>query len=244
MQLNLNKPRIEHTSITEKVVNWLRISIIKGDLVSGTKLTEQKVSKMLNVSTTPVREAFRILEAENLLIHNPYSGVCIAEITPKYLVDICEMRKMLDIGSADIIMKNVTDEDIKKLYDIIDKLKSFDSNRICMENIDESEMFIKTEAEFHIAVSHITQNMELENTMKILLKKAHIFRLMLVSTFSSTNHMELTIDELIYIVEAIKKKDKKSFIDGVTKHYERSESKNMDLIKLLKEYGGVTGLSN
>ena len=78
MQLNLNKPRIEHTSITEKVVNWLRISIIKGDLVSGTKLTEQKVSKMLNVSTTPVREAFRILEAENLLIHNPYSGVCVA----------------------------------------------------------------------------------------------------------------------------------------------------------------------
>ncbi len=240
MQLKYSKPRIEHTSITEKVANWLRISIIKGDLVSGTKLTEQKVSKMLNVSTTPVREAFRTLEAENLLIHNPYSGVCVAEITPKYLVDICEMRKMLDIGSADIIMKNVTQEDIDRLNSIIEELKSFDSNGICMENVDESERFIKTEAQFHIAVSHITHNMELENTMKILLKKAHIFRLMLVSTFSKTNHMELTIEELIRIVDAIKNKDKKEFIDGVTEHYERSESKNKDLINLLKEYGEKT----
>ena len=239
MQLNPGQTRIEHTSITEKVANWLRISIIKGDLVSGTKLTEQKVSKMLNVSTTPVREAFRTLEAENLLIHNPYSGVCVAEITPKYLVDICEMRKMLDICSADIIMKNATDEDIEKLYGIIEQLRSFDSQGISMDNVDESENFIKTEAEFHIAISHITQNMELENTMKAMLKKAHIFRLMLVSTFSKTNHMQLTIEELIRIVDAIKNRDKQEFIDGVTEHYERSESKNMDLIKLLKEYKGI-----
>ena len=46
MQSNLGRTRIEHTSITEKVSNWLRISIINGDLKSGTKLTEQKVSKL------------------------------------------------------------------------------------------------------------------------------------------------------------------------------------------------------
>ena len=56
MRSNKGITKIEHTSITEKVANWLRISIIKGDLKSGTKLTEQKVSKLLDVSTTPVRK--------------------------------------------------------------------------------------------------------------------------------------------------------------------------------------------
>ncbi len=244
MQSNLGRTRIEHTSITEKVSNWLRISIIKGDLKSGTKLTEQKVSKMLNVSTTPVREAFRTLEAENLLIHNPYSGVCVAEISPKYLVDICEMRRFLDIGSSDTIMENATEAHIEELYEIIDGLRNFDPMGIGMEKIDETERFINEEEKFHLGVARITGNMELENMEKILLKKAHVFRLMLVSTFPSTNQMELTLNELVRITEAIEKKDKKAFIDGVTEHYGRSESKNRELINLLKDYSGKNVLSD
>lgn len=244
MRSNKGITKIEHTSITEKVANWLRISIIKGDLKSGTKLTEQKVSKLLDVSTTPVREAFRTLEAENLLIHNPYSGVCVAEISPKYLVDICEMRKFLDIGSSDIIMKNATKEDIDNLYSIIDGLREFDPSEIGMENVNVTERFIREEEKFHLGVARITGNMELENMEKILLKKAHVFRLMLVSTFPKTNQMDLTLKELVYITESIEKKDKESFINGISEHYGRSESKNRELINLLKDYSGKNVLSD
>lgn len=234
MQFDTINTYIEHTSITERVANKLRISIIKGDLPSGTKLTEQKVSKMLNVSTTPVREAFRTLEAENLLIHSPYSGVAVAEITPKYLVDICEMRELLDKSSSDLIIGNVTNDDIKYLNTIIDKLKMLNPKIIHMENPDESERFIKIEAEFHIYISHISQNLELENIMRNLLKKAHVFRLMLATTFSDTNHMEQTISELNNIVLALENRDKEAFINSISAHYERSKNKNMELLKILK----------
>lgn len=233
MQLDIMPNHIEHTSITEKVANWLRISIVNGDLIPGTKLTEHKVSKMLNVSSTPVREAFRTLEAENLLVHNPYSGVMVAEITPKYLVDICEMRKMLDLCSVDLVMANACEEDIQKLSCIIDSLKELNPKNIHMGNIEESEKFIKIESNFHIAVSHITCNIELENIMRNLLKKAHIFRLMLVSTFSDTDHMEQTINELNDILISIKNRNKKAFIAAVTKHYERARNDNMELLKVL-----------
>lgn len=226
---------IEHTSITERVANRLRIAIVKGDLQAGAKLTEQKVSKMLNVSTTPVREAFRTLEAENLLVHNPYSGVTVAEITPKYLVDICEMREMLDKCSADLIISNVNDEDIQYLKGIIIQLKELNPKTIHMENPEESEKFIKIEAGFHIYLSHITKNLELENIMRGLLKKAHIFRLMLVATFSNTNHMEETIDELSRIVSALEGHDKAAFIEAVSAHYARSINENIELLKILKE---------
>ena len=41
-----------------------------------------------------------------------------------------------------------------------------------------------------------------------------------------------------------RKKDKKAFIDGVTEHYGRSESKNRELINLLKDYSGKNVLSD
>ena len=69
--------------------------------------------------------------------------------------------------------------------------------------------------------------------MRNLLKKAHIFRLMLVSTFSDTDHMEQTISELNEILISIKNRNKKSFITAVTKHYERARNDNMELLKVL-----------
>ncbi|GFI62220.1 hypothetical protein IMSAG049_01396 [Clostridiales bacterium] len=193
---------------------------------------------MLNVSTTLVREAFRTLEAENLHIHNPYSGVTVAEITPKYLVDICEMCEMLDKCSADLIISNVNDEDIQYLNSIIIQLRELNPEIIHMENPEESEKFIKIEAGFHIYLSHITKNFELENIMRGLLKKAHIFRLMLVATFSNTNHMEETIEELNNMVLAIENRNKAAYINAVSNHYARSISENMELLKILKETSG------
>ena len=56
---------------------------------------------------------------------------------------------------------------------------------------------------------------------------------MLVSTFSDTDHMEQTINELNEILISIKNRNKKAFIAAVTKHYERARNDNMELLKVL-----------
>ena len=52
---------VEAAPIRDQVADILRKRIISGDLANGEKLSERQISAELNISTTPVKEAFRLL---------------------------------------------------------------------------------------------------------------------------------------------------------------------------------------
>ena len=55
----------------------LQKDILSGAIPDGSKLTEQVVCKRYNVSRTPVREAFRQLEADGLIENIPNRGAFV-----------------------------------------------------------------------------------------------------------------------------------------------------------------------
>ncbi len=226
MQNEVPAQQLERYSMADRVANWLRWSIIKGELTPGTRLTEARIKEAFNVSATPVREAFRILQVENLLIHNAYSGVTVAEISPKYLSDVCEMRALVDLFSFDLIMKNLTPEGLDKLRATLDQVKQFDPQNIHINNSAEAEKFVLTELEFHACVSSLTGNYEIEATMRNLCKKAHIFRLMMATTFAKSTRLNDTIHELEDIYNAISNRNKAAFETAIRTHYERSRTES------------------
>ena len=70
----------EYLPLRDVVFNTLRDAILTGKLVPGERLMENQLAEKLGVSRTPVREALRMLELENLveLVHRKgyrkYSG--------------------------------------------------------------------------------------------------------------------------------------------------------------------------
>jgi DNA-binding GntR family transcriptional regulator len=62
----------------DAVAERLRSEIYGGSLAAGTPLQQEDVAARLAVSATPVREAFRALEAEGLLESRPHHGVVVA----------------------------------------------------------------------------------------------------------------------------------------------------------------------
>ena len=65
---------VEAAPIRDQVADILRKRIISGDLANGEKLSERQISAELNISTTPVKEAFRLLQAEGLIYTLPRKG--------------------------------------------------------------------------------------------------------------------------------------------------------------------------
>lgn len=53
------------------VFDLLRKAILNGKLISGERIMETSIAQELNISRTPVREAFRKLEAEGLIEYYP-----------------------------------------------------------------------------------------------------------------------------------------------------------------------------
>ena len=60
-----------HQSLRDAVVDELRRLILSGEFPAGARLKEAAAAERLGVSRLPVREAFRRLEAEGLLVSQP-----------------------------------------------------------------------------------------------------------------------------------------------------------------------------
>jgi DNA-binding GntR family transcriptional regulator len=63
--------------LREHVHRALRQAILSGKFESGTRLNERRLAEQLGVSTTPVKEALRQLEADGLVETKPRSGVIV-----------------------------------------------------------------------------------------------------------------------------------------------------------------------
>jgi DNA-binding GntR family transcriptional regulator len=80
----------------EFVRGVLRRAILNGELASGSRLVQAELAAMLDVSTTPVREALRDLATEGLVQFDPHRGAIVSELSSEDVHDIYEIRRVLE----------------------------------------------------------------------------------------------------------------------------------------------------
>ncbi len=85
-----------HLTAAERVVQALRIAITRGDLPAGAQLRQEEVAAQYQVSRMPVREAFRQLEMEGLLVVYPGRGAFITRLEADEIREIYEIRTLLE----------------------------------------------------------------------------------------------------------------------------------------------------
>lgn len=80
----------------EQVTNRLREAIVSGLLQPGDRLMQEELAERLGVSRMPVREALRRLEAEGLVVLQPYRGALVANLSSTELQELYELRIALE----------------------------------------------------------------------------------------------------------------------------------------------------
>lgn len=85
------------TDRAERSADAIRELIVTGRLAPGQRLSEQAVSESLDVSRNTLREAFRILVHEGLLVRRPNAGVAVARPTLADVVDIYRLRRLIEV---------------------------------------------------------------------------------------------------------------------------------------------------
>lgn len=90
----------------DAVMNEIRRGIVSGSIKPGDKLTEVKLSAMLNVSRPTIREALTQLAQEGLLIQEPYRGLRVATLNPAAILDIARTRMALDMLAVASILED------------------------------------------------------------------------------------------------------------------------------------------
>jgi DNA-binding GntR family transcriptional regulator len=79
-----------------RVAIELQRRIVIGDLRPGDQIRQNEWAKRLGVSGVPVREALKILESHDLLVHDPRRGYFVSRLDPKQVDQLYEMRILIE----------------------------------------------------------------------------------------------------------------------------------------------------
>lgn len=83
-------------TLANRITEMLARRIVAGDLLPGIRLRQDHVAAEFGASHVPVREAFRRLEAQGLVVSEPRRGVRVAGIDPAAVREVTEMRAALE----------------------------------------------------------------------------------------------------------------------------------------------------
>lgn len=167
---------IKKIRLYEEVVGQLHQLIEEGKLKAGDRLpSERELAETFRVSRTSVREAIKTLETEGFVLTRPGSGTFIAGVNVEAIIpplasllsqgkdallDLFEMRALVEPGIAALAAERATPEDIVRLKEIF---------QAQAEQIKRGASGVDTDAEFHFAIGQATHNPALHRLVSAIM---------------------------------------------------------------------------
>lgn len=151
-------PGKESGSLRARVFATLEQDIINGVYSAGDTLNELKLSQILGVSRTPIREALMQLQLEGLVEITQNKGAVVVGISTQDIEDIYAIRIHLEGFACELAAANMTDDRIAELRQCVD-LQEFYSGR------GDTEQIRKLDADFHNMIYESTGNRSLRTTL-------------------------------------------------------------------------------
>lgn len=210
----------------ENVVKKLAEIIDRGDVKPGEQFPpERELVKDMGVSRNVLREAFHILEEKGVVTSIQGKGRFLREAPSrqeadttaftlqKYsLLDIYQVRTIIEVGTMDILVETATEEDIRDLENLYDELHA---------------LFLKTkstrgEFRMHMAYAEKSHNFYLQHLLK---ETTDLVRSIIWTDFSKiadTYDIESFAKDHAAIIAAIKRRDAPTARKTIKEHLQKA----------------------
>ncbi|MDK2562036.1 GntR family transcriptional regulator [Romboutsia sedimentorum] len=204
--LSQNRP------IREVVYESLRSTLISGKVPVGERIIEKEYAQRLNISRTPVREALKQLETEDLIEYIPRLGVVAKKVTKEDVIEIYRIRESLEFLVICQAMENITPDEINKISELLDLTENFNMQG----NINEVN---KLFTEFNFLISDASRMRRLPMMISNLSNYLQRFRNI---SILDNERRERALVEHRQILNAIVSKDKDLVEETIKSHLEVS----------------------
>ena len=147
-----------HGSLGNKIFTVLRDKILNEEYTQGQKLNEVALSKELNISRTPIREALKQLELEGLVKSIPNKGVYVLGFSHRDIDDMLEIRYALEGLAIQLAIERINDEELEKIKEVYDLMEFYAEK-------GDQEKFNEINIAFHEAIYRCTQSKYFEQLL-------------------------------------------------------------------------------
>lgn len=132
--------------------------IAAGRLQPGDRLREVELAQRLGASRTPIREALRLLEADNLITHAPRLGATVRRLNYAEIAELYEMRAVMEGAAARLAARVVAPIELEELAALNAELAS----------AQEAGDAKRLNAQFHAMLLNAARNRFLSRAMESL----------------------------------------------------------------------------
>lgn len=112
------QPITPKESLTEQVTSRIRTAIVAGEMVPEQHYSAIGIAEKLGVSRTPVREALQLLEKEGIVTVAKNRGVRVNQISLEDIVEVFQIRLVIEPPAAARGVLNATDHDVARLVEL------------------------------------------------------------------------------------------------------------------------------
>ena len=204
----MEQKKLNRNSLSEQVQDVLVERIISGYYSSGERLKELKIADELGTSQAPVREAFRILQAQGYLEHQPHAGSRVKAFSFKELIEVYQAREALETYAIRLAAPRLR-EKIDELEEILGfMLKAAETN--------DRVIYSEHNTRMHRLIVECTGNQTLVKLWDSLAIKSRVLNTMFKTALGSKEAARLHPP----LVEAIRKGDVEECVVRLAEHYE------------------------
>jgi len=143
----------EIRSLRDIVLESLRDAIISGILKPGEHLKERDLAGQMGISTTPIKEALRILSHEGLVETVPRKGTFVSSMVDSSLEELFMLKASLEGLSARLAAMKMSEEEMEELRRQIQLMEMLSST-----TEENREQLTKENENFHVMIRLAAKN--------------------------------------------------------------------------------------
>jgi len=205
--------RLERENSNDEVYERVMQAILEHRLQPGTKLVEEKMAAIFNVSRARIREVLARLAHEQIVELFPQRGAFIAKPTPQQAVDIFEARRLIEPALLQRLIEHLTPERVTRL-------RQHQELEMDARRREDKRAIVRLSGEFHTLVADIAGNSALARQMRELASVTCLIILL----YDAPTSASCRADEHTAIIDAIAKRDVTKAQKLMLAHLEHIES--------------------
>lgn len=197
------------STIADQVYQAIRVNIMTLKIAPGTAMSEKEIGEKLNVSRTPVREAFIRLEKEGLVRIYPQKGTNVSQLSISRAKEERFMRESLETAVLHVFIREHSEEAIARLERNIRKQKEAEAAK-------EWDRFMEYDDQFHDIFYQETNKLLCGEVVKN--SNVDYYRLRCLSVLVSGGIAALNLEQHTELLEYIKANDEDGAQQILRKH--------------------------
>jgi DNA-binding GntR family transcriptional regulator len=215
-------------SLHEQVYQVLRTAIFSGELRGGERLIETQLATKLQVSRTPIREAIRQLQREDLVVADGNGSLRVAKLSLEDAINLYDCRIALEQLAVIQACGNAKSRNIKKLEEAIGRVeKAMEQESKELSNFQ----LLHIDYQFHRQLAECSGNPWLENLLLQIFDKITLLRIPNIQDHPEIQEIR---SEHRRIYDAIINRNEEAAKMAVQQHLMATKERVVREIRLLK----------